>query len=163
MFGMYTVLEIKKNRVRKDSCLNIAENMLLRLVNGWQRQPIFFERQREKFSEVKRKDLIEGTEVKVKWSRYRPVVAQRVGRGIAVLFHDRGTGRVWVVSSTPWPHFTPRERPGTHFTGGWVGPRAGLDGRKVSSPPAFDPVPSIPRYTDWATGSALLKELITFK
>ena len=24
----------------------------------------------------------------------------------------------------------PRERPGTHFTGGWVGPRAGLDGRK---------------------------------
>jgi len=21
----------------------------------------------------------------------------------------------------------PRERPGTHFTGGWVGPRAGLD------------------------------------
>ena len=22
------------------------------------------------------------------------------------------------------------ERPGTHFTGGWVGPRAGLDGRK---------------------------------
>ena len=27
-----------------------------------------------------------------------------------------------------------RERPGTHFTGGWVGPRAGLDGRKISSP-----------------------------
>jgi len=24
----------------------------------------------------------------------------------------------------------PRERPGTHCTGGWVGPRAGLDGRK---------------------------------
>ena len=23
----------------------------------------------------------------------------------------------------------PRERPGTHFTGGWVGPRAGLDGQ----------------------------------
>ena len=22
---------------------------------------------------------------------------------------------------------TPRERPGTHYTGGWVGPRAGLD------------------------------------
>ena len=30
---------------------------------------------------------------KVKWSRYRPVVAQRVGRGIVVLFHDRGTRR----------------------------------------------------------------------
>jgi len=45
--------------------------------------------------------------VKVKWSRYRPGVAQRVGRGIALLFHDRGTRRGWVVSSTPWPHFTP--------------------------------------------------------
>jgi len=30
---------------------------------------------------------------KVKGSRYRPGVAQRVGRGIALLFHDRGTGR----------------------------------------------------------------------
>ena len=28
----------------------------------------------------------------------------------------------------------PRERPGTHFTGGWVGPRVGLDGRNISSP-----------------------------
>ena len=31
--------------------------------------------------------------VKVKCSRYRPGVALRVGRGIAVLFHDRGTRR----------------------------------------------------------------------
>ena len=31
----------------------------------------------------------------------------------------------------------PRERPGTHSTGGWVGPRAGLDGRKISSPLGF--------------------------
>ena len=38
----------------------------------------------------------------------------------------------------------PRERPGTHFTGGWVGPRAGLDGRKILSPPGFDPGPSSP-------------------
>jgi len=30
---------------------------------------------------------------KVKYSRYRPGVAQRVGRGIALLFHDRGTRR----------------------------------------------------------------------
>ena len=41
--------------------------------------------------------------VKAKWSRCR---AQRVGRGIALLFHDRGTRRGWVVSSTPRPHFT---------------------------------------------------------
>jgi len=30
---------------------------------------------------------------KVKWPRYRPSVAQRVGRIIALLFHDRGTRR----------------------------------------------------------------------
>jgi hypothetical protein len=34
----------------------------------------------------------------------------------------------WVVSVMPWLHFTPGERtPGTHCTGGWVGPRAGLN------------------------------------
>jgi len=47
------------------------------------------------------------TKVKVKWSRYRPIVAHRVGRVTALLFHDRGTRRGWVVSSTPQPHFTP--------------------------------------------------------
>jgi len=47
----------------------------------------------------------------VKWSRYRPGVAQRVGRGIALLFHDRGTRRWWVVSNTPRPHFTPGKDP----------------------------------------------------
>jgi len=31
--------------------------------------------------------------VKLKFSRYRPGVAQRVGRGIVLLFHDRGTRR----------------------------------------------------------------------
>ena len=82
--------------------------------------------------------------VKVKWSRYRPGVAQTVGRGIALLFHDRGTRRGWRVGSSPRPHITPRERPGTHCKGGWVGPRAGLDGRKISSPPVFDPGPSSP-------------------
>ena len=34
-----------------------------------------------------------------------------VGRGIAVLFHDCGTRRGWVVSSTPRPHFTPGKEP----------------------------------------------------
>ena len=48
---------------------------------------------------------------KVKWSRYRPGVAQRLGRGIALLFRDRGTRRGWVVSSTPRPHFTPGKDP----------------------------------------------------
>jgi len=52
-----------------------------------------------------------GKKVKVKWSRYRPGVAQKVGRGIALLFHDRGTRRGWVVSNTPRPQFTPGKDP----------------------------------------------------
>ena len=48
---------------------------------------------------------------RIKWSRYRPGVAHRVGRGIALLFHDRGTRRGWVASSTPRPHFTPGKDP----------------------------------------------------
>jgi hypothetical protein len=48
---------------------------------------------------------------KVKSSRYRPGVAQRVGRGIALLFHDRGIRKGWVVNSTPRPHFTPGKDP----------------------------------------------------
>ena len=47
----------------------------------------------------------------VKFSRYRTGVAQRVGRGIALLFHDRSTRRGWVVSSTPRPHFNPGKDP----------------------------------------------------
>jgi hypothetical protein len=34
-------------------------------------------------------------------------VAQRVGRSLAELFHDRGTRKGRVVSSVPLPHFTP--------------------------------------------------------
>jgi len=49
--------------------------------------------------------------IKVKWSRYWPGVAQRVGRGIALLFHGLGTRRGWVASSTPRPHFTPGKDP----------------------------------------------------
>ena len=37
--------------------------------------------------------------------------------------------------SAPRPGRTlPQERPGTHFTGGWVGRTAGLDGRKIFVP-----------------------------
>ena len=48
---------------------------------------------------------------KIKCSRYRPGVSQRVGRGIALLLHDHGTRSRWVVSSTPRPHFTPGKVP----------------------------------------------------
>jgi hypothetical protein len=38
-----------------------------------------------------------------------------------------------MVSTTPRPLY-PRERPGTHCTGGWMGPRAGLDVCEKSRP-----------------------------
>ena len=103
---------------------------------------------------------------KVTWSRYRPGVAQREVRGmiydiwydifncnwvdtrwqqysthwhIALLFHDRGTRRGWVVSSTSRPHFTPGRDPVPIVQeAGWA------PGRKISSPPGFDPEPSSP-------------------
>ena len=82
--------------------------------------------------------------VKVKFSRYRTCVAQRVGRGIALLFHDRGTRRGMSGQQHAPAALYPREGPGTHCTAGWVGPRARLDGLKISSPPEFDPGPSSP-------------------
>ena len=43
---------------------------------------------------------------------------------------------VGVKWSTPRPgRFTPEKRPGTRCVGGWVGPRAGLDGCEKSRPP----------------------------
>jgi len=38
-------------------------------------------------------------------------VAQRVGIQTTLLFHDRRTRTGRVVSSTPWPHFTPGKDP----------------------------------------------------
>jgi hypothetical protein len=43
-------------------------------------------------------------------------VAQRVGRGIALLFHDRGTRRGVSGQQHAPATLHPRERPGTHFT-----------------------------------------------
>ena len=59
----------------------------------------------------------------------------------------------WMVSTTPLPLY-PRERPGTHCTGGWVGPRASLD-RCGKSRPHRDSIPVASRYTDWAIPSHL--------
>jgi hypothetical protein len=56
----------------------------------------------------------------------RPQRAQRGSRGIAVLILDLGATRGWVVSTTHRPLY-PRERPGNHCKGGWVGPRTSLD------------------------------------
>jgi len=68
-----------------------------------------------------------------------------VGRGIALLFHDRGTRKGVSGQQHAPAALYPRERPGTHCMGGWVGPRAGLDRRKFSSPPGFDRGPSSPQ------------------
>jgi len=80
--------------------------------------------------------------IKVKWSRYRPGVAQRVGRGIALLFHDRGIRRGWVVSSTPQPHFTPGKDPVPIVQeAGWVPGPVWMGGK---SRPHRDSIPDRP-------------------
>jgi hypothetical protein len=66
--------------------------------------------------------------VKVKVSRYMPW--RRLGGEEVklLLILNLGTRWGWVVSVTPRQRFTPGEiTPGTHWRGGWVGPRAGLD------------------------------------
>ena len=74
---------------------------------------------------------------KVKWSRYRPSVAQKMGRGIALLFHDRGTRRGWWVSITPRPHFTPGKNPVPIVQEvGWA-PGPVWTGGKSRPPPGF--------------------------
>jgi hypothetical protein len=65
----------------------------------------------------------------------------------------------WVVNATPRLLF-PQEKPGTLCLGGYVGPRADLDGcGKSRPPPGFDlrtiqPVTS--RYTDYAIPAPLI-------
>jgi hypothetical protein len=87
-------------------------------------------------------------------SRYRPGCGPEVGWRYSTTLHDHGTRRGWVVSSTPRPHFTPREDlvpivQEAGCTGGWVDPRAGMDGQKIS--PYRDSIPGPSSYTDWAT------------
>jgi hypothetical protein len=55
------------------------------------------------------------------------------GVGVEYSFSNLGVRLGWVVNATPRPLY-PRERPGTLCIGGWVGPRAGLDGCGKSRP-----------------------------
>ena len=66
------------------------------------------------------------------------------GRGIALLFLNHGTRRGEGPAARPGSLYT-RQRAGTHYTGGWVGPRAGLDrcGKSRSHPDSL-PGPSSP-------------------
>jgi len=59
--------------------------------------------------------------------------AHRGSRGIALLFLDHDTRRGEGSASRPGRSL-PRERAGTHCTGGFVGPRAGLDRCRKSHP-----------------------------
>ena len=69
-------------------------------------------------------------------------MAQRVGRGIALLLHERGTRRGWVVSSTPQPHFTPGKDPVPILQeAGWT---PALVWTAVKSRPHRDSVPDRP-------------------
>ena len=80
--------------------------------------------------------------VRAKWSRYRPGLAQSVGRGIALLFHDRGTRRGWAVSSTPRTHFTPGKDPVSILQeDGWAPGPVWTDGK---SRPHRDSIPDHP-------------------
>jgi len=76
----------------------------------------------------------------LKWSRYRPGVAQSVGRVILYSSMTAALEGVRGQQHAPAAIFH-RERNGTYFTGGWVGPRAGPEGRKISSPTGIDSGP----------------------
>jgi hypothetical protein len=49
------------------------------------------------------------------------------GKDIALLFNDQQHWKGVRGQCHAPAAIYPRERPGTHCTGGWVGPRAGLD------------------------------------
>jgi len=71
--------------------------------------------------------------VKVNFTPKQSTKAQKGSSGITLLFFNFGA--IWGGKSTPLPRpLYPRERPGTHCIGGWVGPRAGLDGCGKSRP-----------------------------
>jgi len=53
---------------------------------------------------------------------------------------DLGVRWDWVVNITPRPLY-PRERPGIHCIGGWVGSRAGIDVCGKSCPSPRDSIP----------------------
>jgi hypothetical protein len=73
----------------------------------------------------------QANKVKVKFTLEQAMKAQRGSRGILYSSLNLCARWGWVVNATPRPRY-PREWPGTHCTGGWVGPRAGLDGCWIS-------------------------------
>jgi hypothetical protein len=91
--------------------------------------------------------------VKVKFSCYRPVLAQKVDRGIALLFHDRGTRRGEWSAARPGRTLPPgksqyplcRRLGGPKCRSGRAENLVPIGIRSRNVQPVFS------RYTDWAT------------
>jgi len=102
--------------------------------------------------------------VKVKCSRYRPGVVQKVGRGIALLFHDRGTrtgewsaarpGRTLPPGKTRYPFYRRLGGPQGRSGRAQMLVPTGIWSRTVQ--PVFS------RYTDWATGPTVFSDTSAF-
>ena len=66
-----------------------------------------------------------------------PLQAQRGGGG-TVPIHSQPITRRMLVDRTTFRPLYPWKRPGIHFSGYWMGLRAGLDGIEYFTPPEFD-------------------------
>ena len=95
--------------------------------------------------------------IEYKWSitvRYRPGVAQRVGTGIALLFHDRSTKRGEWSAARPGRTLPPGKTRYPFYRS--LGGPQGRSGRAENLVPAGirsrTVQPVVSRYTDWATG-----------
>ena len=71
-------------------------------------------------------------------------MAQRVGRGLALLFHDRGTRRGGEWSAARPGCTLPPEKTRYPLYKKLGGPQGRSGGRKIASPPVFDPGSSSP-------------------
>ena len=90
---------------------------------------------------------------KVKWSRYRPGVAQRMGRDIALLFHDRGTRRFEWSAARPGRTLPPGKTRYTLYRrlGGFQGRSGRAENFFLTGIRSRTVHPVVGRYTDWAT------------
>ena len=104
-------------------------------------------------SEIQQGGLCFSDTTSVKWSRYRSGVAQRMGRGIALLYHGRGTRRGEWSAARPGRTLTLGK---TQFLiyrrlggpQGWSGRAENLVPTGIQSQTVQ---PVVSRYTDWAT------------
>ena len=90
---------------------------------------------------------------KVKWSLYRPGVAQRVGRGISLLFHDRGTRRGEWSTARPGRTLPPGKTryPFHRRLGGPQSRSGGVENFFATGIRSWTVQPIVSHYTDWAT------------